>query len=536
MTAVTGTKPPPPPPPPKANPTVEPKSQAKPGPTAAAPTPKPTPTQTAASTAAPTPKPTATTSAETLARVNRDPNVQLRQAQLQQSGQVTTAQARSVIDTGLEATRTVEAPAPVRETVRAQLQRVDSRLQSGEVTPNVAMGQARIWTQHLEEAAATQSREQIARAEEISRMNPLQRTHEFAIGFGTGILRTGESAVNLAQTVNNLNPVTAASNVASDTLGRTIRTGDLGQSFKDSLEQQKKSTGEALQNSSNTARALGTVVQDYANVDPVLSSTRVASETLVNTARTGDLGGSFNQAFARSTQDAVTSRQRLVTLAGDITGVNNILSGDPRLIGEGTFNLASTLAPFAKAKNVAVLTKVDDVAGLGRVDDVTAVARPAPAALPDAVRPPRAVIEPPPPASPYQPYAPPTELPRQSLPKGQVIPAPDPLAIAPDGAVYPHTTLGTHVSKAGYSYPQSATFPGGRPSVYGAEQVPWGRTDWSAHPSTGTPHPVPHTHPILMDPTPFGTGGRPADTFRIPASGDGHMKPGVSGGNFEFEF
>ena len=122
-------------------------------------------------------------------------------------------------------------------------------------------------------------------------------------------------------------------------------------------------------------------------------------------------------------------------------------------------------------------------------------------------------------------YIPLQPLAQQRLSNGQSVPAPDPRAIDSDGTVYPHTTLGMQVSEgrfAGsrYHYRQSATFPGGRPNGYGSQLLPWGRTDWSSHPSTSTPHPVPHTHPIRML----------RGIFAVPSSGPDHMVRGAGGG------
>ncbi|MEO1335828.1 MAG: hypothetical protein AAFV29_09285, partial [Myxococcota bacterium] len=68
---------------------------------------------------------------------------------------------------------------------------------------------------------------------------------------------------------------------------------------------------------------------------------------------TGDVKGSFQAATEKNWNEAVEGGQRLLHVAGEATGVNNILSGDPNKIGQGTFDLALTLAPMAKNPNAA---------------------------------------------------------------------------------------------------------------------------------------------------------------------------------------
>jgi hypothetical protein len=322
---------------------------------------------------APLPKPTPQTSADTRIRVANDPAVRARQEQLS-TREPSSRDVRALLQTSVAHTRTADAPEAVRDEVRSQLERVDRRLVSQEITPRVALGQTKLWNQHLDQASQAQARERVTRAEQIDKMSPIQRAGEFALGLGDGALETVEGLGKVAKTINDLNPVTAGSNVLAGTLVRTVQNGgDAGKALQDSWKSQVADTRTALDNTGRTAQGLAQLATDANNINPILAPTGVVADTLVGTLRTGDVGKALQSSVSQRWQDAQDSAGRLTNLAGEVSGVSKIASGDPRKIGEGTFDLASLVVPLGKAKG---LSKVDDVANIAK-NNIVPFSRPA---------------------------------------------------------------------------------------------------------------------------------------------------------------
>jgi hypothetical protein len=318
-------------------------------------------------------KPTPQTSADARTRVENEPATRARQEQAQKHEPKAT-EVRSLLQTSIAHTHTADAPEAVRGEVRRQLERVDRRLVSQEITPSVALGQTKIWNQHLDQASQAQARERVTRAEQIDKMNPLQRAGEFALGLGDGAIKTVEGLGKVAKTFNDLNPVTAGTNVLAGTLVRTVQNGgDAGKALQDSWKSQVADTRTAIDNTGRTAQGLAQLATDAHNINPILAPTGVLADTLVGTLRTGDLGKALQSSVSQRWQDAQDSAGRLTNLAGEVSGVNKIATGDPRKIGEGTFDLASLVVPLGKAKG---LSKVDDVATLVPKNNIVPFSRP----------------------------------------------------------------------------------------------------------------------------------------------------------------
>jgi hypothetical protein len=325
-----------------------PKARPKPAPKASGEPPA------ATTPATPAARPTAATAEESRARVQGDATAKLRQDQVRRTP--TAAEVQTYLRSSLADVGRSEATPEVRDTVRAQLTRVDERLSKGKLTPSVALAQGKLWNQHLDASAQEVVRGKIARAGQIERMGPGERALEGLIGMGTGVLKTVEGVGRAAKALNDLNPLTASTNVLAGTIVEAARTGDLGKGFDASLRRQLGDTAEAAQGTVRTAQAVGQLAGDLNAVNPLLAPTAAVTEGLVGSVRSGDVPGSFQRAFQGRWSQATESAQRLTHLAGEVTGFNKITSGDPRLIGEGVFDAGMLLAPYARARPLPGLT------------------------------------------------------------------------------------------------------------------------------------------------------------------------------------
>lgn len=326
----------------------------------------------------PASRPTATTAQDTRARVQGDAATQLRQEQVRRTP--TGAEVQTYLRSSLDSVGRSEATPEVRDTVRAQLTRVDERLSNGELTPSVALAQGKLWNQHLDASAQEVVRGKLERAEQIERMGPGERVVEGLIGMGTGVLKTVEGAGRTAKALNDLNPLTASTNVLAGTLVETVRTGDLGRSFDTSLRRQLGDTAEAAKGTVRTVQAVGQLAGDLNAVNPLLAPTAAVAEGLVGSVKSGDVPGSFQRAFQGHWSQATESAQRLTHLAGEVTGFNKITSGDPRLIGEGVFDAGMLLAPYARAKPLPGLTSAPS--GLTAANNIVPFRRPPASGVP----------------------------------------------------------------------------------------------------------------------------------------------------------
>lgn len=249
----------------------------------------------------------------------------------------------------------------VRQEVRQQLARTAERLRNGEISPSVAAKQASLWTQQLDSDARSQAREASRRTTEIDNMSVADKALDGAQGIGRTFLGIGKSAVDLAHIVNGFNPVLALSNVASDTILGTLTTGDVGKSFQRGVDTQVKNTGQAFTNVGNAVQAVASVATDLDNVNPVSLPGKAVLNALGN-------GGDLKRAASDALEASRNSGARLLNLAGDISGVNQILTGAPGQIAGGVTTGGLLLAPWAKTRVAAPkvhATYVDQI-GLGR--------------------------------------------------------------------------------------------------------------------------------------------------------------------------
>jgi hypothetical protein len=311
--------------------------------------------------------------------VQGDATTQLRQDQVRRTP--TGAEVQTYLRSSLDGVARSEATPEVRETVRAQLTRVDERLSKGELTPSTALAQGKLWNQHLDTSAQGVIRGKLERAEQIERMGPGERVVEGLIGMGTGALKTVEGLGRAAKALNDLNPVTASTNVLAGTLVEAAKTGDLGKGFDTSLRRQLGDTTEAAKGSVRTVQALGQVAGDLNAVNPLLAPTAAVADGIVGSVKSGDVPGSFQRAFQGHWDQATESGQRLTHLAGEVTGWNKLSSGDPKLIGEGVFDAGMLLAPYARARPVPGLTTTP---GLTAANNIVPFRRPPASGVPAA--------------------------------------------------------------------------------------------------------------------------------------------------------
>ena len=263
----------------------------------------------------------------------------------------TAAGAKTFAGSSREAVAESIATPEVKATVSHQLAGVEARLDAGDLTPDVAVEQTKIWNDHLADSAKSVSEAQITRAEEIEQMNPLERAGSFAVGVGVGALKTAKGLADVAQAAHELNPIGMASDVVSDTFAKTVQTGDLAGSLMSAADEQMADTRQAVQNTVDAGRAVAQLANDV--VEVVGAPTGVIADGAVNGIVTGDIPGSFADAAQDRRRRAAESGQRLLSVAGEMTGISGLVSGDPRKAGEGAFNLAMTLAPMAKNPSAA---------------------------------------------------------------------------------------------------------------------------------------------------------------------------------------
>lgn len=250
---------------------------------------------------------------------------------------------KQVLDFIQSADRSIDqsiATPGVRQEVRQQLSRIAERLKKGEVSPEVAAKQASLWSQRLDEDARSQAREGARRAGEIENMSVADKALAGAQGIGSVFLNIGKSAVEVAHTLNGLNPILAVANVASGTVAGSLTTGDVGKSFQRSIGAQVKDTSQAVTNVGKTAQALGTIGKDIDNLNPLSFAGRTVLGALGN-------GGDLGRATSEALEASKNSGGRLLNLAGDISGVKQILSGDPQEIGAGVANFGLLMTPWA---------------------------------------------------------------------------------------------------------------------------------------------------------------------------------------------
>ncbi len=325
--------------------------------------------------------PTVQTAQETRLRAQHDPTTQ-KVEKAQPDPQL----VQSYLRDSLRAVEDSEAEPQVKQTVRSQLERTAQRLEQGEISPKVALEQGKVWNSYLHDSATGQIQARIARAEAIEQMGPLQRAHEGLIGVGTGVLKTVQSAGQLAETVNHLNPVTATTNFLAGTVVDGVRTGDWGKSFDHNLKQQLEATQTAGHTVLQTTQNLGQVAADINQLNPVLAPGALLADTVAGTLQKGDLGAAAQVSWQTYQQNSAASGERLLRLAGDISGFNQITSGDPRLIGEGVFNLGTLVAPYAQTKTPGVVTQLDDLTAVPK-NNIVPFQRPEAAGVPRVVPP-----------------------------------------------------------------------------------------------------------------------------------------------------
>ncbi len=283
---------------------------------------------------------------------------ELPRAQTWAAGPTRTEVGRFVAD-AQERVFVSEAPADVKRAVDQQLERVGSRLAAGEIEPSVGLEQAKLWIDHLDGAAREQIAERVARAESIERMGPLERAHEGLIGLGTGTLKTGQGLARLAQGALELSPTTWTTNVVFDTAAAALETGDLQGSLRTAVSNQVARTRGTIEAIGEAALAAKSVADDVLTVAGAAGD--AVAEAATGASETGDLAGSTRGALERAKDRAGPAAGRLGQLAADVSGLGKVMSGDPRAVGEGVFDLGLLVSgPLMRKGHVA--TASDDVA------------------------------------------------------------------------------------------------------------------------------------------------------------------------------
>ena len=209
-------------------------------------------------------KPTADSAKTARERVRLDPAKNHREQQIRGKLQPSSQGVQSYLQNSREDLRADHhlAPQSVKHTTDAQLSKLQTRLSSGEINPKLALDQAKVWNSHAQEASTKAHQEIEARNQEIEDSNPLKngfdpgqmirgsfiRAKEGAEGMGNLVLQSGKATVDMARAAGNLNPLSYSGQVLNDTLSETWRTGDPGGSLSKSLDKAQKDYAENANN------------------------------------------------------------------------------------------------------------------------------------------------------------------------------------------------------------------------------------------------------------------------------------------------
>lgn len=110
-----------------------------------------------------------------------------------------------------------------QQIVQNALSRTSDRLARGELDPETASGIAEIWVEHLENASqdAIQARE--ARTAELRAMSSPQLGLEILKGVGDFVIESAMGIGRPAETMNEMNPLLTAGDIAADTMVRAFQ-------------------------------------------------------------------------------------------------------------------------------------------------------------------------------------------------------------------------------------------------------------------------------------------------------------------------
>ena len=284
--------------------------------------------------------------------------------------QPTQAQISRFIDNRVQENRHKEGPAFEQESLA--LQGVKKDMESGKLEPNVA------WRRVKEIGAWTDATEKLrvdantARAEEVEKMNPLQRAGEFWGGVGDGAVDMAKGLHDVAKDINQMNPLYAANNAVIDSVGNFMKTGDLKGSVSDAVNKQLNEMGQATERNLERGKALTNLAWNAGPgyvVNSAVEVANVAGDTLA-LAQQGKL---TPETFLESSKAHALNNpsKRMFKKIGDSFINADRVGGatDPRNIGRTALNVFCQLGASRQGRRARLAQ------AQGERDTVQAAAR-----------------------------------------------------------------------------------------------------------------------------------------------------------------
>ncbi len=231
------------------------------------------------------------------------------------------------------------------------LQGITQRLEQGKLTPAQAWQQVKFVGKQTDEAQAQKTHAEVKRAEEVEGMNPLQRAGEFWKGFGGAAVDTVKGIGEIAQDVQQMNPVTGAGKFIGESTANFVKTGDLKSSVQNAFDHQVQETQQAAARNFERGQALAQTAWTLGPkglVNNATESFNIAKDT-VSLAQEGRLS---TETFMNSVDkhgDNNPTKQMLERIGKSFVNDDRLGGAtDPKNIGRTAFNVFTTLAPTTK--------------------------------------------------------------------------------------------------------------------------------------------------------------------------------------------